>query len=114
MQELETYRQGIGRRLAAAAAVLAGASFGSAAAAHAETRTTTLSVSATVLPSCLVSTEPRAGASPATVSCRNFGSGSIAVERDETASESSRFPRSASPEPESVAIGAPTYITVTY
>ncbi len=87
---------------------------GAATGARADGRSTSLSVSATVLPSCLVSTEPRAGASPATVSCRNFGSGSIAVVRDRAAAESSRFARPARPERESAPADAASYVTITY
>ncbi len=116
MHEQTDHRQGIGRRLAARAgvAMLVLTTFGAATGAQADGRSTSLSVSATVLPSCLVSTEPQSGASPATVACSNFGSGSIAVERDRTASESSRVSRPAPPDRESARADAASYVTITY
>ena len=81
-----------------------------AAPALAETRQASLGVTATVVPSCTVST--RSGT--ASTSCSNFGEGSVAVERDPPHAESSSDPAprestAIPPRPSDV-----TYVTITY
>jgi hypothetical protein len=80
-----------------------------AAPALAETRQASLSVTATVLPSCTVST--RSGTT--STSCSNFGEGSAAIERDRPRDASSdpapRESRQILPRP-----GDVTYVTITY
>ena len=88
--------------------LLVAASLAAAPAAAAD-RGASLSVTATVAPSCVVSTQ----SGSASTSCRNFGHGSVAIERDR--------PRDASGDPatgRSTAIpprpGHVTYLTITY
>jgi hypothetical protein len=81
-----------------------------AAPALAETRQASLGVTATVLPSCVVSTQ----GGTASTSCSNFGEGSFGIERDHPRAESSSdpAPRESTqipPRPSDV-----TYVTITY
>ena len=83
--------------------------------AAAEPVGTSLSVGATVMPSCLVSTEDQArSGSGAAVSCSNFGEGSIAIERDPTPSSGSPEPDRTGQATESSAREDIRYITISY
>lgn len=109
----ETERQGFRSRLrpewARAALGLLAACQLVAAPARAETRQASLGVTATVLPSCTVST--RSG--DASTSCGNFGDGSVAIERDRPRAESSDpAPRESGQIP--LRPGDVTYVTITY
>ena len=81
-----------------------------AAPAPAETRQASLGVTATVLPSCTVST--RSG--DASTSCSNLGEGSVAIERDRPRAESSGdpAPRGSAEIPQRPS--DVTYVTITY
>ena len=95
--------------VAPAFGLLFAASLG-AAPASAETRSANLGVTATVQPSCLVSTQ----SGSATTSCSNFGDGSVAIERDRPRAESGS---SSAPGRSATAAQRPndvTYVTITY
>ncbi len=79
-----------------------------AAPAFAETRQANLGVSATVLPSCTVSTQSGA----VSTSCSNFGDGSIAIKRDRTAV--ARPPAHAASPPNPQRPSEVIYLTITY
>ena len=81
-----------------------------AAPALAETRQASLGVTATVLPSCVVSTQ---GGSASTF-CSNFGDGSVAIERERPRAESSGdpAPRESAEIPQRPS--DVTYVTITY
>ena len=81
-----------------------------AAPALAETRQASLGVTATVVPSCTVST--RSGT--ASTSCSNFGEGSVAVERDRPHADTTSVPARSGSMPNSERPGDVTYVTITY
>ena len=84
--------------------------------ALAETTGGSLGVTATVLPSCLVSTTGAGDAGPASVSCSNFGEGSVAIEQNQAGGDSVRAPdRSGAPASEdSTKSSDVTYVTISY
>lgn len=96
--------------------IMVAATVGLATPAVAETTGGTLGVTATVLPSCLVSTVGAGDAHPASVSCSNFGEGSVAVQQDQAGEDSVRAPdRSGAPASEdSTKSSDVTYVTISY
>ena len=94
-----------------ALAIVAATGLGSAAGA-ADTSRTSLSVSATVLPACTVSTAP--DGSTANLSCSHLGGGSVAIQRSESAVSSAKRPDPATPRAGVSATQGVTYLTVTY
>lgn len=81
-----------------------------AAPALAETRQASLGATATVLPSCTVST--RSG--DASTSCSNLGDGSVAIARDRPRAETSGDPAPRESTPIPPRPGDVTYVTITY
>ena len=110
----ETERPGFRSRLcperARAALGLLVASQLVAAPALAETRQASLGVTATVLPSCTVSTQ----SGDASTSCSYFGDGSVAIERERPRSESRSVPAGSGSTPSSRRPSDVAYVTITY
>ena len=96
--------------------IIVAATLGLTTPALAETTGGSLGVTATVLPSCLVSTTGARNARPASVSCSNFGEGSVAIEQDQADGDSARVPdRSEAPTSEdSTKSSDVTYVTISY
>ena len=96
--------------------ILVAATLGLTSPALAETTGGSLGVTATVLPSCLVSTAGAGDARPASVSCSNFGEGSVTIEQDRAGGDSARAPdRSEAPASEdSTKSSDVTYVTISY
>ena len=96
--------------------IMAAATLGLTTPAVAETTGGSLGVTATVLPSCLVSTAEAGDARPASVSCSNFGDASVAIEQDQAGTDSARAPdRSpAPPSEDSTKSSDVTYVTISY
>ena len=96
--------------------IIIAATLGLTTPAFAETTGGSLGVTATVLPSCLVSTAGAGDAAPAIVSCSNFGEGSVAIEQDQARTESARAPdRSEAPaSDDSTKSSDVTYVTISY
>ena len=108
--ERRGFRSGLRPDWARAALGLIVASQLVAAPALAETRQASLGVTATVRPSCTVSTQ----SGDASTSCSNLGDGSVAIARDRPHAESSSDPAprestAIPPRPSDV-----TYVTITY
>ena len=96
--------------------LIVAATFGLTTPALAETAGGSLGVTAIVLPSCLVSTAGAGDAAPASVSCSNFGEGSVAIEQDQARTDSPRAPdRPEAPASEdSTKSSDVTYVTISY
>jgi hypothetical protein len=97
------------------ASTLLAAMFVLAAPAAAATSGSRIEVSATVLPSCLVSTAAPANSNrDAAVSCDNFGDGSVAIERDRPESGASRGTARSDSRQDSSSSSGIIYVTVSY
>ena len=96
--------------------IIVAATLGLTSPAQAETTGGSLGVTATVLPSCLVSTAGAGDAGPASVSCSNFCEGSVAIEQDQARRVSVHAPdRSEAPASEdSTKSSDVTYVTISY
>ena len=96
--------------------IIMAATLGLTSPAFAETSGGSLGVTAIVMPSCLVSTAGAGDAGPASVSCSNFGEGSVAIELDQARTDSARVPdRSEAPASEdSTKSSDVTYVTISY